>query len=44
MEDDVLAKAFCAIAMTIRPGPRNTRNGTLPAIRTTPPSASAKTA
>ena len=29
-DDDVLAKAFCTIAIVIRPGARNCRNGRSP--------------
>ena len=42
IEDEVLAKAFWMIAIMIRPGARNARNGTSPIMRSPRPSASAK--
>ena len=32
MDDDVLAKAFWAVAIMIRPGARNSRKGTRPTV------------
>ena len=42
IEDDVLENAFWMIAIMIRPGARNTRNGTSPIMRSPRPSASVK--
>ncbi len=43
-DDEVLAKAFCAMAMMISPGARNSAKLTPATWRTEPPSARAKTA
>ena len=42
IEAEVLAKAFWMIAIMIRPGARNSRNGTSPIMRPLRPSASEK--
>ena len=41
-DDEVLAKAFWMIAIMIRPGARNSRNGSAPIVRPLRPSASEK--
>ena len=43
-EDEVLAKAFCRIAIMIRPGARNSAKLTLPREETVRPSAKVKIA
>jgi hypothetical protein len=44
IEDEVLAKAFWIIAIMMRPGARNSANGTPPTSSTARPSASVKMA
>ena len=44
IDDEVLAKAFWAMAMTISPGARNSMNATPATTRVLPPSASEKMA